>query len=205
MKFSGLEIREQCPGTHKYSRYILVINDWYWMLAWAVHTIKNTATHLMFISFIIHRTSVIFGYLLTNNGLQLKAKFFETNFIFLGIRSLSIAAFLLQTKSQLKTKNKMVASHLGYFVAAWQGVSDNWVQLLFYSNKKLIHRLIFIAPCARALPSNSLSMKTLESQHIQNWGMCDTKLHITEKQSSTSSLNHASRSPKMPHSSAMSM
>lgn len=140
------------PKTKDGKRYVLVITDRYTKLARAVAMSKTTAPHVSS-TFLSHW---VFPYgvptsVLTDNGPQFIAEFFEFLCATIGVKRVAITAYHAQSNGQTERYNQTLERRLRHFINEHQDDWDRFVQPLTYAYNTQTHRSTGTSPFSLVL------------------------------------------------------
>ena len=100
------------------------------------------------------------SYVLTDNGPQFAAKFFEAVCIINGIKHVFTTAYHPQTNGQVERFNKTLAARLRHYVSEHQKDWDEFVQPLTYAYNMQVHRSTGTTPFDLVLSRNPKGILT---------------------------------------------
>jgi Integrase zinc binding domain/Integrase core domain/RNase H-like domain found in reverse transcriptase len=124
LEFVGIDILGPLPVTRDGNRFLLIITDRYYKLTKAVPMRKITANEVS-CAFFVHWIAcyVVPLILLSDNGAQFVAKFFQAICTTLGVKQLFTSAYHPQCNGQTERFNRTVLGMLVYYVSKQQ---DDW-------------------------------------------------------------------------------
>ncbi len=140
------------PKTSNGKRHILVITDRYSKLSRAIPMAKTTAPHVA----AVFMNNWVFPYgvpksILTDNGPQFIAEFFEFVCAVIDIKRIAITAYHAQTNGQTERYNQTLERRIRHYVNEHQDDWDLYVQPLTYAYNTQVHRSTSTSPFSLVL------------------------------------------------------
>ena len=141
LEFLAMDLLGPLPRTHQGNEYVLVITDRFTKLCRSVplRNTKAVAIATVFLDLWVYAYGAP-SYVLTDNGPQFAAKFFEAVCAMIGIKHVFTTAYHPQTNGQVERFNKTLAARLRHYVAEHQKDWDEFVQPLTYAYNMQVHR-----------------------------------------------------------------
>ncbi|CDF32213.1 unnamed protein product [Chondrus crispus] len=141
LEFVAMDLYGPLPKTPHGNRHILVITDRFTKLCRAI-PLRTTQAQQVAQTFL---DAWVYPYgmpdtLLTDNGPQFTAKFFEAVCGLLGIRHVLTTAYHPQTNGQAERFNRTLATRLRHYVSEHQRDWDDYVQPLTYAYNMQVHK-----------------------------------------------------------------
>ena len=136
-----MDILGDLTRTSRHNRFVLVITDRFSKLKVAIplRTITAAVVADAFLSHWVFKYGAP-KYLLTDNGKQFAAKFFDSVCGLLGVRHYFTAFYHPQTNGQTERFNKTIMERLRHFAADHQTDWDLYIQPLTYAYNMQVHR-----------------------------------------------------------------
>ena len=141
LEFVAMDILGDLTRTSRHNRFVLVITDRFSKLTVAIplRTITAAVVADAFLSHWVFKYGAP-KYLLTDNGKQFAAKFFDSVCGLLGVRHYFTAFYHPQTNGQTERFNKTIMERLRHFAADHQTDWDLYIQPLTYAYNMQVHR-----------------------------------------------------------------
>ena len=147
LEFIAIDILGPLPKTRKGNQVVLVITDRFSKICRAIPLPNQKAVTLA--EAFLNNWIYPYGaplYLLTDNGSNLAAKFFEAVCYFLGVKHLFTTAYHPQTNGQVERYNKTLVGRLAHYVEEHQRDWDEFVQPCTYAYNMQVHRTTGTTP-----------------------------------------------------------
>ncbi|CDF38306.1 unnamed protein product [Chondrus crispus] len=141
MEFVAMDLLGPLPKTAHGNQHVLVITDRFSKLT---HSIPlRTTTASVVASAFLDNWVYVYGaprYMLTDNGPQFAAKFFDAVCALLGVRPYLTTAYHPQTNGQTERFNRTLVQRLRHYVEEHQRDWDDYVQPLTFAYNTQVHR-----------------------------------------------------------------
>ena len=147
LEFVAMDLLGPLPKTKRGNTFVLVITDRYSKLTRAIPLKATKATDIAMA--FLDTWVYVYGapkFLLTDNGPQFVAKFFETICSMLGVRHFTTTAYHPQTNGQAERFNRTIVQRLRHYVAEHQTDWDLYIQPLTYAYNMQVHRTTGTTP-----------------------------------------------------------
>ena len=147
LEFVAMDLLGPLPKTKSGHVYVLVITDRFSKLTRAIPLGSTTASSVAK-AFLEHWVYVygVPNYLLTDNGPQFAAKFFDTVCGMLGVKHFFTTAYHPQTNGQAERFNKTILDRIRHYVVEHQADWDKFIQPLAYAYNMQVHRVTNTTP-----------------------------------------------------------
>ena len=147
LEFVAIDILGELITTKRGHRYILVISDRYSKLVRTVPLKNITAAHIA--QAFVHNWVFVYGppvRLLSDNGTQFTARFFQNICRILGIRNVFTTTYHPQANGQGERFNRTLTSTLRKYVGEHPNDWDVFSDAVTYAYNTQVHRTTNIAP-----------------------------------------------------------
>ena len=147
LEFLAMDLLGPLPRTHQGNEYVLVITDLFTKLCRSVplRNTKAVTVGTLFLYLWVYAYGAP-SYVLTDNGPQFAAKFFEAVCTMIGNKHVFTTAYHPQTNGQVERFKKTLAARLRHYVAENQKDWDEFVQPLTYAYNIQVHRFTGTTP-----------------------------------------------------------
>ena len=152
LEFVAMDLLGPLPNSTRGNKHILVVTCRYSKLARTVAMDKIAAPQVAeaFLDCWIMPYGIP-NAILSDNGPQFVAKFFELLCVMLGIKHLTTTAYHPETNGQAERYNRTLAARLRHFVSEHQDDWDAYIQPLTYAYNAQVHRSTNATPFSLVL------------------------------------------------------
>ena len=171
LEFVAIDILGELITTKRGNRYILVISDRYSKLVRTIPLKKMTAANIA--QAFVHHWVFVYGppvKLLSDNGTQFTARFFQNVCRLLGIRNVFTTTYHPQSNGQVERFNRTLTSALRKYVGQhpkdWALFSD----AVTFAYNTQVHRTTNIAPFELVLARELRSIALPAQPHLEQFG-----------------------------------
>ena len=171
LAFVAIDILGELITTKRGNRYIVVISDRYSKLVRTVPLKKITAAHMA--QAFVHHWVFVYGppvRLLSDNGTQFTARFFQNICRILGVRNVFTTKYHLQANGQVESFNRTLTSALQKYVGEHPKDWDLFSDAVTYAYNTQVHRTTNIAPFELVLAWAPRSIALQAQPQLEQFG-----------------------------------
>jgi hypothetical protein len=164
----AMDILGPLPRTKHGNRFLLVIADRYSKVTKTIPL--RTVTALSVSRASCDHWAYVYGphvSLLTDNGPQFTAKFFQAVRAELGSQKVLTTAYNNHTKRQVERYNRTILAYIRGYVAARKDDWDDFTSALNFAYNCRVHSRLCMSPFELSLPRPSRALSLLTSQRAQ--------------------------------------
>ena len=191
-EFVAMDLHGSLPKTLHRNRHILDTTDRFTNMCRAVRL--RTAQAFQVAQGFLDAWVYPYGMpdtLLTNNGPQFTAKFFESVLGMLRILHVLSTAYHPPTNFQAERFNRTLATRLRHYVSEQQGDWDDYVQLLTYAYNMQVHRYNRLSSHLDAPPARDFGTSTIHENAVLKWHRIDNGANEAVDSASSPILSRA--------------